>query len=56
MADVNTFYSATPLVETREVDEAARQLKVPQINVHGAPSMMYGDIEFFNHRFGDALR
>lgn len=56
MDDVNTGYSAASLVETREMDDATRQLQVACINVHGAPSIVCGDIEFFKSRFGDVLK
>ena len=56
MVDVHTGYSAASLIQTREMDEAARQLEVAWINVHGAPSIISGDIEFFNSRFAEALR
>ena len=53
--DIRTGYSAASLMQTREMDEAARQLEVAWIKVHGAPSIVSGDIEFFNSRFADAL-
>lgn len=43
-------------METREIDEAAQQLEVARINVHGAFCIVSGDIEIFNSRFGDALK
>ena len=56
MVEVHTGYSAASLMQTREMYEAARQLEVAWINVHDAPSIISGDIEFFNSHFADALR
>ena len=55
MVDVHTGYSPASLMQTHEMDEAAPQLEVACINVHGAPSIISGDIQFFNSGFADAL-
>ena len=55
MVDVGTGFSATVLMTSRDLDEAARFVELHWFNVHGPPRIVSGDPEMFKGSFKELL-
>ena len=56
IVDTHTALSVAAIVPSRKMEVAARQFEYKWINVHGAPKIVSGDLEFLNTTFLNAIR